>query len=300
MLLELEKNISSFEELCSGYTLYKEKTMKMYCIGLAVALLLSSCAGGSVNMGSGQSKTVATGSAGGQNSVNTSPDLEKCDRPFGTLAVNEDYTAGWYTHLSRYGIHSTVPVLRLLAQQSNCFVVVERGAGFRHMTRERRLEQSGELRQNSHFGKGQMVAADYTVTPDLIFNEENTGGLSGIGSAVGSAFGSIGSIVGGTLAGSIQFGQAQSMMTLIDNRSGIQVGVAEGSASSTSLGGALGLLGTHAGGALGMYNRTPQGKVVVGAMMDAYNNLIRALRNYKPQDATGPQGMGTGGTLRVN
>lgn len=274
--------------------------MKHRVFVLAVGILLSSCAGGSVNMGSGNSKAVATGSAGGQSTHNASDQLEKCARPFGTLAVNEDYTSGWYSHLSRYGIQSTVPVLRLLAQQSNCFVVVERGNGMRHVMQERRLQQSGELRQNSNFGKGQMVAADYTVTPNLLFNESDTGGLSGIGSAVGSAFGSIGSIVGGTLAGSVKFGQAQSMMTLVDNRSGIQVAVAEGSASSTSLGGALGLLGTHAGGALGMYNRTPQGKVVVGAMMDSYNNLIRVLRNYRPQDATGPNGMGTGGTLRVN
>ena len=41
-------------------------------------------------------------------------------------------------------------------------MVVERGAGMNSMMRERDLEQAGELRQKSSFGKGQMVAADYT------------------------------------------------------------------------------------------------------------------------------------------
>ncbi len=276
------------------------KQYKQYIICLAALLFLGGCAGGSVQMGTSGSKSPATGSAGGLNTENVSSQLERCSSPYGTLAVNEDHTAGWYTHLSRYGIQSTVPVLRLLAQQSNCFVVVERGAGFRHMTRERRLQKSGELRQGSNFGKGQMVAADYTVTPTLLFKARDTGGLSGIGSAVGSAFGGLGSVIGGTIAGSVRSGQAQSMMTLVDNRSGIQVAVAEGSASSTSLGGVFSLLGTHAAGSLGAYNRTPEGKLVVGAMMDSFNNLVRVLRNYKPQEAVGPNGMGTGGRLKTN
>ncbi len=275
--------------------------MTKVCTFLAVSLLLAGCAGGSVNMGSSSSKTVATGGAAGGSSTGASDALERCTRPYGTLGVNEDHSAGWYTHLfSKYGIQSTVPVLRLLAQQSNCFVVVERGHGFRHMTNERRLQQAGELRKNSNFGKGQMVAADYTVSPTLLFHDTDTGGLRGIGSAVGSAFGGLGSLIGGTLAGSVKIGQAQSMLTLVDNRSGIQVAVAEGSASSTSMGGALSLLGTHAGGALGMYNRTPEGKLVVGAMMDSFNNMVRALRSYQPQEAAGPNGMGTGGRLKVN
>jgi curli biogenesis system outer membrane secretion channel CsgG len=279
----------------------EEEGMKKIFVCLATTLLLAGCAGGSVNMGSSGSKTVATGAAGGQSTAGASDALERCAQPLGTLGINEDHSAGWYTHLySNYGIQSTVPVLRLLAQQSNCFVVVERGNAFRHMTRERQLQQSGELRAQSNFGKGQMVASDYTMTPTLLFRARDTGGLRGIGSAVGRAFGGLGSVIGGTLAGSVKFGQAQSMLMLVDNRSGIQVAVAEGSASSTSLGGALGLLGTHAAGSLGMYNNTPEGKLVVGAMMDAFNNLVKVLRTYRPQEATGPNGMGTGGRLKVN
>ena len=64
-------------------------------------------------------------------------------------------------------------------------MVVERGAGMNSMMRERDLEQAGELRQKSNFGKGQMVAADYTVSPTLIFQDNDMGGVGG---AVGGLF----------------------------------------------------------------------------------------------------------------
>lgn len=266
--------------------------MKKYLVGLALALcVLPGCS--QVKMGGSDAKTEATGSAGGANAANANANLERCGSPFGTLAVNEDHTANWYSWLGRYGMQSTVPVLRLLAQQSNCFVVVERGAGMNSMMRERELQQSGELRQKSNFGKGQMVAADYTVTPTLIFQDNDMGGVGG---AVGGLFGTVGAVVGSSL----QSKGAQSMMTLVDNRSGVQVAVAEGSGSSLDIGGVFGILEGNAGGALSAYKKTPEGKVVVASMTDAFNNLVRATKNYQAQEATGPHGMGTGGKLKVN
>ncbi len=259
---------------------------------LAAALLgLTACS--QVSMGTAGSKSVVTGSAGGENTSNVNPALEHCSEPFGTLAVNEDHGYNLYSVLGRYGIQSTVPALRLLAQQSNCFVVVERGAGMREMQRERQLQQSGELRSGSDFGKGQMVAADYTVTPSVLVNSNNTGGIGG---AIGGMFGSVGAAIGSSL----KTADAQSMLTLVDNRSGVQVVVAEGSGSSMDVGGLAGLFGSSMGGSLSAYKKTPEGKVVLAAMTDAFNNLVRATKNYKPQKATGPQGMGTGGKLQVN
>lgn len=259
----------------------------------AVAALIAATGCSQVNMGSTSAKTAATGSAGGASTANVNVNLERCTSPFGTLAVNEDHTANWYSYLGQHGIQSTVPVLRLLAQQSNCFVVVERGAGMGSVMRERELEAMGELRKDSSFGKGQLVSADYTVTPTLIFQSDN---LGGIGGAVGGLFGSVGAMIGS----SIQTKGAQSMLALVDNRSGVQVAVAEGSGSSMDVGGVMGLLGSSAGGGLGAYKNTPQGKVVVAAMTDAFNNLVVAAKNYQAQEATGPKGMGTGGKLKVN
>ncbi len=267
--------------------------MKKWALVALAMVFVGSSGCSQVQMGSSSAKSVATGSAGGANATNVNPALEHCSEPYGTLAVNEDHTANWYSWLGRHGLQSTVPILRLLAQQSNCFVVVERGAGMHRVMQERTLQRSGELRKHSNFGKGQMVAADYTVTPTLIFSEHNTGGL---GAAIGGLFGSVGAALGG----SVSFSDAQSLLTLVDNRSSVQVAAAEGSGRSTDIGGLLGLFEGSVGGGLGAFSRTPEGKVVVAAMTDAYNNLVRAVKNYKPQKATGPHGMGTGGKLKVN
>jgi hypothetical protein len=91
---------------------------------------------------------------GGASSQNANAKLERCDQSLGTLAVVEDQTAPWYYRLTReYKLTSTVPLIRLLVQQSNCFVVVERGRAFGQMQGERALQQTGELREGSNFDR---------------------------------------------------------------------------------------------------------------------------------------------------
>src|SRR3546814_15137853 len=46
-------------------------------------------------------------------------------------------------------------------------------------SRERGLMDSGELRQHSNFGGGQMVAADYTLEPNIILSSNDVGGIGG-------------------------------------------------------------------------------------------------------------------------
>ena len=251
-------------------------------------IVLAGCAEMPVNLGSQGSKSPVTGSAAGSNAQGANPNLESCDSPLGSMALVEDESRNYYIFQRRYGFVSAVTSLRLLAQQSNCFVVVERGRALKNTQLERQLEDSGELRTGSNFGKGQMVAADYSLTPDLIFQDPNTGSIGG---ALGGLLGSVGAAVGGA----VKFQQAQAMLMLIDNRSGVQVVTAEGSSKGTSLGGLFGLSGSKLGGAIGGIAKTPQDKVVVGAYMDAFNNLVRAAKNYEAQDATG-----TGGALKVN
>jgi len=48
---------------------------------------------------------------------------------------------------------------------------------------------------------------------------------------------------------------------------------------------------------MGGYTNTPEGKVIAGAFADAYNNLVKAAKNYKAQEVRG--GLGTGGRLGV-
>jgi curli biogenesis system outer membrane secretion channel CsgG len=241
----------------------------------------------------GGSSTPATGAAGRATAQNANAALEKCDKPVGTMAVIEDTAQPWYGILtSQYQLPSTVPLLRLLVQQSNCFVVVDRGRAMDNMRQERALQESGELRDKSNFGKGQMVAADYSMTPTITFSEGNTGG-------VGGAIIGILSPIAGAVAGGMKTREAATLLTLTDNRSGVQVAAAEGSASKTDFSLFGGLFGGAGAAGLGGYTKTPQGKVIAGAFLDSYRSLVQAVKNYKPQEATGPNGMGTGGSLEV-
>lgn len=256
---------------------------------LALGVLLAGCG---VQMGDNSARTPVTGSAGGASSQNANSQLEHCDRTLGTLAVVEDQNAQWYYRLTReYNLTSTVPLIRLLVQQSNCFVVVERGRAFNQMQGERALQQSGELRQGSNFGQGQIVAADYSLNPMITFSEKDTKGL-------GAALGGIpyaGAF--GFLAGGLKTSEASTTLTLVDNRSGVQLASAEGAASNTDFNLFGGGFGGGGGGGLGGYTNTPQGKVLAGAFADAYNRLVMAVREYRAQEVKG--GLGTGGGLGV-
>ncbi|MDQ0586204.1 peptidoglycan-binding protein [Variovorax paradoxus] len=251
-----------------------------------------------MQMGSQSAKTVATGSAAGSATSGESSALERCDSPLGTVSLIENVDAGWYTVLTgEYKLPPTANLLRLLVQQSNCFVVIERGAsGMNAMTRERALMQSGEMRGGSNFGRGQMVASDYGLSPEIVFSNNDAGGLGG----------TIGGLVGGgrgraiaSLGASLQTKEAAALLTLIDNRSGVQVAASEGSASKTDFAGLGELSGLRGGGNIGGYTRTPQGKLIAAAFMDAFNQMVRSLRSYKAQTVRG-QGLGGGGRLGVD
>ena len=57
-------------------------------------------------------------------------------------------------------------------------------------------------------------------------------GAGGAGAAIGGLFGSVGALVGGSLSAK----EASTLLTLIDNRSGVQLAAAEGSAKNTDFG----------------------------------------------------------------
>ena len=265
---------------------------------LAGALVLSGCQSMDMQMGSASAKTTATGSAAGSATDNASTQLEHCESPLGTVSLIENQSAGWYTVLTgEYHLPPTANLLRLLVQQSNCFIVVERGAaGMNAMTRERALQQSGEMRGGSNFGRGQMVASDYGLSPEIVFSNSDAGGIGG----------ALGGLVGGgrgralaQLGASMQTKEASALLTLIDNRSGVQVAASEGSASKTDFGAFGALAGRSAGGNIGGYTNTAQGKVIAAAFMDGFNQMVRSLRNYKAQTVRG-QGLGGGGRLGVD
>ena len=268
--------------------------MKAFVIGTLASLVAGAAFGqfSDMQMGSESAKTTATGSAGGASSQNANKSLERCTETLGTITVQEDTTQPWFYSLQQHQLGPTTPVLKLLLQQSNCFVVVERGKAMRNMQQERELAAAGELRTNSKMHKGQMVAADFIVEPSVTFSNSNAGGLGGL---IGGTFGGA---LGAAIGGSVSTKEASTMLTLIDSRSGVQLAAAEGSAKNMDIGLVGGILGAGGGAGLGGYSNTAQGKVVVAAFTDSVNNLIKAVKQYKAQEVKG--GLGTGGHLKVN
>lgn len=214
------------------------------------------------------------GSAGPGGSQNDNG-LEHCDKPMGAIAVVEpqDYVM---QSLSHYGLQSPSGLIRMMVQQSNCFLVVERGMGMHNMMQERALAESGELRSNANMGGGQMIGADFVLTPSVVFSESDSGGLGGtLGGLVG---GTKGRVIG-NVAGGVKFKEAQTSMLVTDSRSGLQVAAAEGSAKKADLKLGAGVLhDSHVGG-LGAYTNTNEGKMISASLMDNYNNVVRAVRN---------------------
>jgi len=228
---------------------------------------------GITDMKKGDGGSAVQGSAGPGGSADAASDLERCDKPMGTVAVVEPQ-AHVLAGLARYKLGSPTGLIRLMVQQSNCFLVVERGVGMQNLMQERALASSGELRQGSNMGGGQMVTADYVLTPAVVFSENNAGGVGG---GVASLFGTGGRVIG-ALAGGLQFKEAQTSMLLADARSSLQVAAAEGSAKKADfrLGGLLAGGGTA--GALGGYANTNEGKVVAASFADNYNGVVRSVR----------------------
>lgn len=250
----------------------------------ASMLMLGGCLATAPSMGG--DKGVVSGSAAGGATDNANTQLERCNETLGTMAVQEDQNAAWYSQLRGNNLGSTVPVLRLMIQQSNCFVIVERGGAMRNLMQERALAQSGEMRAGSNFGQGQMVAADYTISPAVQFSGKTGGGR--VGSFLPGLVGAV--------AGSVSRNEASTTLLLIDNRSGVQISAAEGTAKNFDFG-VFGAAWAGLGAAGGGYANTPQGKVVVAAFADSYNQMVKSLRNYKAQTVKG--GLGTGGRLGV-
>ena len=245
-----------------------------FIVTFLASAAIAALAGPAVAQTLGRGGSLATGGAGPDGAQGASEQLERCDSPKGTIAVVEPQNQV-QANLQRYGLGSPTSVIRMMVQQSNCFQVVERGTGMRNMMQERALGASGELQADQNIGKGQMVAADFIVTPSVVFSENDAGGIGGaLGGLIG---GNKGRAIAG-VAGGVKFKQAETSMLLVDSRSGIQVASAQGSAEKTdfAVGGAVvGRVAAAGGG----YSNTNEGKMIVASFMDNWNNIVRNIRN---------------------
>ena len=266
-------------------------------VALAVSVTLAGCLATTPSSG-GASATAVSGAAAGGTTAGANSSLQTCPETLGTLRIEENTNSNWYNHYnSRYGIGSTVPVLRTMVQQSNCFVIVERGGrATQNLESEQRLSRGDEARAGSNVGQGQVVVADYSLSPEIMMsNQGGTQGRAGLGGLLGRVPG-VGGVLGAA-AGSMSTNEAGAILLLVDVRSRVQISAAEGYAKNVDFGVAGGMFGGGGAGGGGAFTRTPEGKVILAAFIDSYNKMVVALRDYKAQTVKG--GLGTGGRLGV-
>ena len=239
-------------------------------VGLA-ALSVAGCASTQTQLGGGG--TMVTGSAGAAGAQGSAPQLTRCASPIGTAALIEQDNP----MLAQAGLTSPIPLLRIMMAQSNCFQVVDRGQASQALQRERAMASAGELQSGSNMGAGQMKAADFLITPNVVFKDANAGGG-------GAGLGALIPGIGGAIAGGIRWTNMESQVTLFltNVRTGVQEAAAEGSASKRDLG-----FGGHAFGGLvgaggGAYASTDIGKIVSAAFLDAHNKLVAQVQATQP------------------
>ncbi len=251
---------------------------------LCATMGLPGCGKKGTELGGGSSEI--TGSAGPAGAQAENKSLVKCDAPVATLALAENPNG--YTLSGSYNLPSSpVPLVRLLAQQSGCFRVVDRAAGLRGTIQEQQLKDSGILRkQGNTVEKGKGYEAQYTLTPSLTFSEQDAGRTLGGVLAHIPVVRDLGALIG--IVEQIKFKEAQVALLLTDNETTEQVSAATGAARTTDLGlGGLAFGGTGGAGAVGWSN-TNEGKVIAAAFLDAHNKLVVQARALQPKDLPPP------------
>jgi len=199
-------------------------------------------------------------------------EIPVCTKRLGTAAVVEPDNNWWQS----LGLGSPEAIIKVFIMKSQCFGLVDRGKGLASRAVERALADSGELQQNSNIGKRQVKAADYSIVPDLVTKNSNSGG-NALGGIVG---GFLGRSTFGALAGGINIKkkEANVTLTLVNMRTTEMELLTEGYARKSDLsfgaGGGIGSWGGFGGAAGGGYQDTDIGQVIVLAYLDAYKKMV--------------------------
>lgn len=209
-------------------------------------------------------------SRAGLSAETSSASVVQCDAPLGNISVVEvdGYTLDY---LWRYRLRSPGPLLRMLIQKSGCFTVLERGVGVQAVLQERQLAARGQLQHGSDMGEGQLVAADYILTPSVIFSNDDAGGFrAGLGDFIGSKWAS--------LTPGVKFKEAQTGLTLVDARTGVQLGASEGTTRKADLSLSGWLIGPGGYSSFEGYGKTSEGKLIAASLVANFNTLISSVK----------------------
>ncbi|MBV9548543.1 MAG: peptidoglycan-binding protein [Alphaproteobacteria bacterium] len=209
--------------------------------------------------------------------------IPTCSRRLGALAVRQPQNNWW----AGLGLESPEAVIKILVQQSGCFTLVDRGAGFELAQQERALAAGGQLQGGANIGGGQIRAADYILVPDIVNKNGNSSGTN-IGGALG---GLLGGFAGAIVANiSINSSTADVTLAMTNVRTTEQEAMTQGHGSKTDIGfggGVGGFWGGFAGLGAGSYAKTAIGQVVVLAYIDAYTKLVNQMGGLSAAQTAG-------------
>lgn len=198
-------------------------------------------------------------------------EIPTCTHKIGVLAVHEPRNPWW----DGLGLESPEALLKVIVRKSQCFTLVDRGAGFDVTQKERELAAGGQLQHGANIGAGQIKAADYVLVPDITSKNSDASGTN-IGGILG---GLVGGIAGQVMSGiNIKSSSADVVLTVTNVRTSEQEAMEEGHGSKSDLSLGLGLTGTgltaFGAGGISNYQNTEIGQVVALAYIEAYTKLV--------------------------
>ncbi|KZB94517.1 hypothetical protein AVM11_18615 [Sphingomonas melonis TY] len=226
--------------------------------------------------------------------IDETTEVPRCDRSLGTVALVEERSAASPTDGIPAGMAALIrmaeaqnggsqrvdplPLLKLLVAQSGCFQIVDRGEGFDALQRERQLAAGGAVAGANN--QATLKAADYLLQAKVLYSDNDSGGSGG----------GLGSMFPGGLGFKQKVKASQTMLTLVEVKTGIQQAVATGSARKKDLSILGGGLLTNSGiGALGgSYTSTDMGKITSLAMLDALKKLMTQAQGRLAPAAAAP------------
>lgn len=205
--------------------------------------------------------------------------LPRCSEPVGSVAIATPDHNWW----SQVQLQNPEALIKMFVSRSGCFTIVDRGRGAAIAERERALASSGNLQQGSNIGGGQMRAADYVITPDVVVSNNNSGG-----NVIGAILGAFIPGWGGVLAGGLRMTDQSANVTLAvtDVRTTEQLFVAEGNAQKTDIGFGVGGGAAFMGGGFGAagagsYENTALGQVISLAYLEAYSKMVGRIQSLR-------------------
>lgn len=220
--------------------------------------------------------------------------LEKCDKPLGTLRVNElgvsqspavnaqgksvqkaaeDSTSNantaWLSTLNNdHNLPAPRAFVQWLALQSNCFKVLDLDGSL--------LSTPVTPASKKPVKSPRVVPADYTVSAKVEFSSQTTEQFQGVVGTFSPAVGAVQS--------PIKTMDASTQLALSSRRSKAELGVAVGKAAnkdfsfSQLMGGAPKV---EAPASLLVYESKPEGRLLAGAFVNSFNQMVKTAQDFQ-------------------